>query len=99
MKKFEERLGRLEEITTKIKEPAIPLEEAFSLFEEGVKLASGLEKDVEKLEGQVQILMNGEELAKEAEQKATSKGKKQKTEKVEYELNPEFELFSDEDLN
>ncbi|MEL3908341.1 MAG: exodeoxyribonuclease VII small subunit [Treponemataceae bacterium] len=95
MKNFEERLGRLEEITTKIKEPALPLEDAFSLFEEGVKLAGSLEKDVEKLEGRVQILMNGEELAKEATQKTATKRKKQKN---ECELEPEFGLFASEDF-
>ena len=53
MKKFEERLSRLEEISTKINEPNLPLEQAFAFFEEGIKLASGLEKDIEKLEGTV----------------------------------------------
>ena len=46
MKKFEERLSRLEEISTKINEPNLPLEQAFAFFEEGIKLAGGLEKDI-----------------------------------------------------
>ena len=90
MKKFEERLSRLEEISTKINEPNLPLEQAFAFFEEGIKLAGGLEKDIEKLEGKVQILMNGEELASDAEN-----GNGGKLEKKE----PEFQLSSDEELN
>lgn len=86
MKNFEKRLARLEEISQRIKNSDVPLEEAFSLFEEGVKLSDGLEKDIEKLEGKVQILMNGEALT---EKESTKQGKKPE---------PEFELFSDSEL-
>jgi len=58
MKKFEERLERLEELAAKIKEPDLPLEEAVSVFEEGVKLARGLERDLDKIQGKVEILLN-----------------------------------------
>ncbi len=58
MKKFEERLERLEELGDKIREPGLPLEEALACFEEGIKLARTLEKDIEKIEGKIQILMN-----------------------------------------
>ncbi|HPO03649.1 MAG: exodeoxyribonuclease VII small subunit [Spirochaetales bacterium] len=58
MKKFEERLDRLESLTDSIRNPDIPLEEALSLFEEGIKLAKTLEKDLDKIEGKIQILMN-----------------------------------------
>ena len=58
MKKFEERLARLEEISEKIKRTDIPLEEALAAFEEGIKLAKTLEKDIDKIESKVQILMN-----------------------------------------
>lgn len=58
MKKFEERLERLEEITGAIRDQEIPLEKALSLFEEGVKLAKGLEKDIEKMEGKIEVLLN-----------------------------------------
>jgi len=57
-KKFEERLSRLEELAEKIKEPDLPLEEAVAVFEEGVKLAKGLEKDLDKIEGRVEQLLN-----------------------------------------
>jgi exodeoxyribonuclease VII small subunit len=58
MKKFEERLSRLEELSETIRDPDLALEEALACFEEGIKLAKGLEKDLEKIEGKVQILMN-----------------------------------------
>jgi exodeoxyribonuclease VII small subunit len=58
MKKFEERLDRLEEIGAKIQESSIPLEDALALFEEGMKLARGLQKDLEKIQGKIEILVN-----------------------------------------
>jgi exodeoxyribonuclease VII small subunit len=61
MKNFEERLARLEELAEKIKEPDLPLEEAVAVFEEGVKLAKGLERDLEKIQGRVDVLLNKSE--------------------------------------
>lgn len=58
MKKFEERLDRLEELSESIKDPDIALEDALAFFEEGIKLAKGLERDLDKIEGKIQILMN-----------------------------------------
>jgi exodeoxyribonuclease VII small subunit len=58
MKKFEERLERLEELAESVRDPGIPLEEALACFEEGIKLAKSLEKDLERIEGKIQILMN-----------------------------------------
>ncbi len=58
MKKFEERLERLEKITEAIRNQDVPLEKALSLFEEGVKLAKGLEKDIDKMEGKIEVLLN-----------------------------------------
>lgn len=59
MKNFEERLTRLEELGSKIRENDIPLDDALKAFEEGIKLARSLEKDLDKIEGRIQILMNG----------------------------------------
>ena len=56
MKNFEERLKALEEIAEKMREGNIPLDEAVSLFEEGVALARGLEKDLAKIEKKIEIL-------------------------------------------
>ena len=58
MKKFEERLARLEELAEAIRKPDLALEEAVAVFEEGVKLSKGLEKDLQKIEGRVEILLN-----------------------------------------
>ena len=57
MKKFEERLERLEELAERIKESDLPLEEAVAVFEEGVKLSKGLERDLDKIQGKVEILL------------------------------------------
>ncbi|MBA7654408.1 Exodeoxyribonuclease 7 small subunit [subsurface metagenome] len=58
MKSFEERLNRLEELSEKLKTGNVPLEEAVSLFEEGIKLARDLEKELSKIERKVEILVN-----------------------------------------
>ncbi|MCR4822731.1 MAG: exodeoxyribonuclease VII small subunit [Treponema sp.] len=58
MKSFEENLSRLEELTANIRKSDISLEDALSTFEEGIQLAKNLEKDIEKIEGKIQILMN-----------------------------------------
>jgi exodeoxyribonuclease VII small subunit len=61
-KTFEERLERLEMLGEQIRKPDIPLDEALKSFEEGIKLARALEKDLEKIESRVEILMSGSEL-------------------------------------
>ncbi len=58
MKNFEERLERLEQLAEQIRDTALPLEEAVTVFEEGIKLSRSLEKDMGKLEGRVEILLN-----------------------------------------
>jgi len=55
-KSFEERLDRLEKLAEKLREGKIPLEEAVALFEEGMKLARSLEKDLSRVERRVEIL-------------------------------------------
>jgi exodeoxyribonuclease VII small subunit len=64
-KTFEERLERLEMLGEQIRKPDIPLDEALSSFEEGIKLARALEKDLEKIESRVEILMSGSEIKAE----------------------------------
>ncbi len=58
MKNFEENLARLEELTNNIKRTDLSLEDALKNFEEGIKLAKTLEKDIDKIEGKIQMLMN-----------------------------------------
>ncbi|MFW5688728.1 MAG: exodeoxyribonuclease VII small subunit [Spirochaetota bacterium] len=65
MKSFEDRLRRLEEISTGIRDGEIPLEEAAELFEEGVKLTRGLDKDLQRIERKVQQLVNEPESPEE----------------------------------
>lgn len=58
MKNFEDKLNRLEEIADAIKKTDVSLEEAVNYFEEGITLARKMEKELEKIESKVQILMN-----------------------------------------
>ena len=87
MKNFEEKLKRLEELTNTIKQNDISLEDALSAFEEGIKLANGLEKELDSMENKIQILMNAP-LQKE------SKSKKDSSAKEESQNAPILELFN-----
>jgi exodeoxyribonuclease VII small subunit len=62
-KTFEERLERLEALGEEIKKSDIPLDDAIKAFEEGIVLARNLEKDLEKIESRIEILMNSDEAA------------------------------------
>ncbi|MDR2110786.1 MAG: exodeoxyribonuclease VII small subunit [Spirochaetaceae bacterium] len=62
MKNFEERLERLEALGEKIRKPDLPLDDALKAFEEGIKLARSLEKDLEKVESRIELLMNAPEV-------------------------------------
>jgi exodeoxyribonuclease VII small subunit len=66
MKNFEERLERLEALGEKIRKPEIPLDDALKAFEEGIKLARTLEKDLEKVETRIETLLNAPEAKAEA---------------------------------
>ena len=55
---FEENLAKLEKLTADIKRSDISLEDALKDFEEGIKLANGMEKQLDEIEGKIQILMN-----------------------------------------
>lgn len=58
MNNFEENLKQLENLTNDIKRSDISLEDALKDFEQGIKLASGMEKELDNIEGKIQILMN-----------------------------------------
>ena len=58
MDTFEAKLEKLEKLTSDIKRSDISLEDALKDFEEGIKLAAGMEKELDKIEGKIQILMN-----------------------------------------
>ena len=55
---FEQNLEKLEKLTSDIKRSEISLEDALKDFEEGIKLASVMEKQLDEIEGKIQILMN-----------------------------------------
>ena len=56
---LEEKLERLEILGENIRKPDIPLDHALMDFEEGIKLARSLEKELEKIQNHIEILMNG----------------------------------------
>ena len=58
-KTLEDRLMRLETLGDEIRKPDIPIDEALKAFEEGIKLARSLEKELEKIQNRIEILMNG----------------------------------------
>jgi exodeoxyribonuclease VII small subunit len=58
MNNFEERLRKLEGLGEKIKQSDVSLEDALTCFEEGIQLARGMETELDKIEGKIQVLMN-----------------------------------------
>ena len=56
-KTFEQRLARLEELSSAIRQNDITREDALACFEEGIRLAKQMEKELDKIEGKVQILL------------------------------------------
>jgi len=71
MKGFEEKLEYLEKLASQIRDREVPLEKAMALFDEGVNLSKGLEKELEGFERKVEILINEpeEDAGEEAELK------------------------------
>lgn len=95
MNTIEERLEKLEQLSDSIKDSDLGIEEAMALFDEGIKLVRGIEKDLDAMEGKIQILMNQpddgtetEKAEKAAVSKSAGKSKKTSAEK------PELELFN-----
>lgn len=70
MKDFEARLGRLEDLAQKIKDPELPLEEAIGVFEEGMKLSKSLKRELERMQGKVEILLGEPDEGARAERTA-----------------------------
>jgi exodeoxyribonuclease VII small subunit len=54
---FEKSLARLEEVVKHLESTDLSLDEAMSLFEEGVKLSQECQKQLEETEGRVEILL------------------------------------------
>lgn len=85
MNSFEENLNRLEQLSTDIRRSDISLEDALKDFEEGISLAKSLEKEIDKIEGKIQILMNQPSKGDEAKQTPPKA--------------PELDLFSHADIS
>ena len=94
MNTIEERLEKLEKLSDSIKDSDLGIEEAMTLFDEGIKLVRGIEKDLDAMESKIQMLMNQPDNAEDekAEAGRTSKSKS-KTKKANS-TKPELELFN-----
>ncbi len=56
-KKFEEALEKLEKIVQRLEDANLPLDEALSLFEEGIKLSRFCSQKLDEAEKKVEILL------------------------------------------
>ncbi|MEZ4357632.1 MAG: exodeoxyribonuclease VII small subunit [Eubacteriales bacterium] len=56
MKTFSEKLKKIEEILEKLNENGIEIEESLELYEQGMKLISECEKQLETSKGKLKIL-------------------------------------------
>ena len=56
---LEEKVERLEILGKNILKSDIPLDKALKDFEEGIKLARSVEKELEKIQNRIEVLMNG----------------------------------------
>nr|MBP3283230.1 exodeoxyribonuclease VII small subunit [Treponema sp.] len=96
MNTFEENMARLEELSEKIRNPEIGIEDALSTFEEGIRLAKTLENEIEKIEGKIQILMNSP-LDEKQEAAETSKEQPRKQQKKNEQKKAEEKQAATED--
>ncbi|WP_025026191.1 exodeoxyribonuclease VII small subunit [Caldalkalibacillus mannanilyticus] len=64
---FEEAMEELEEIVDQLEAGQVPLEEAITLFQKGMKLSKVCHDTLERVEKQVQVLLeeNGELIRKD----------------------------------
>jgi exodeoxyribonuclease VII small subunit len=60
-KKFEEALGRLEGIVSKLEGGDLELEESLKLFEEGIRLSHFCNKKLDEAERKVEVLVKNSE--------------------------------------
>ena len=59
-KKFEESLGKLEDIVRKLESGDLTLDESIKAFEEGIRLAGQCSRKLDDAERRVEILLKGE---------------------------------------
>ena len=66
---FEQAMGRLEEIVSKLEQGDCGLDQSLKLFEEGAKLAALCEEQLDRAEQKVSLLLaDGSEVPFEAEE-------------------------------
>ena len=58
--KFEEAMGRLEELVKKLESGDLALDESLEVFEEGIKLSRWCMKKLEEAERKVEVLLKTE---------------------------------------
>jgi len=58
---FEEGMARLEEIVKSLEEGALPLDECFAAYEQGVRLSKALEALLDEGEAHIRLLTEGGE--------------------------------------
>lgn len=59
-KSFEERLLALEALVKQMEEGGLPLEDSLKAYEQGEKLADGLQKDLAAAQERLEVLRGGE---------------------------------------
>ncbi len=59
--KFEDALGRLEKIVSKLEDGDIALEESLKLFEEGIRLSRFCNQKLDEAERRVELLLKGKD--------------------------------------
>ncbi len=59
--KFEDALGKLEKIVSKLEDGDIALEESLRLFEEGIRLSRFCNQKLDEAERRVEILLKGKD--------------------------------------
>ena len=57
---FEDRLTALEAVVERLERGDLTLDESVRLFEEGVKLSDACKLELEKAEGRIQVLVQGQ---------------------------------------
>lgn len=55
-KSFEQKLSRMEDISRFLSDPATDLQDAVSLYEEGMKLAKEVDDELSKVERRIEIV-------------------------------------------
>jgi exodeoxyribonuclease VII small subunit len=68
MAKFEDQLMALEAVVERLERGELSLEESVRLFEEGITLSNACKLELEKAEGRIQVLVEGQNGGMETEE-------------------------------